>query len=426
MARLSKEVYLRANGLKTTTWRVTFAWEANGDLIHVRLGSVTKKVADSVRRRIEGILEAKLAGTAIDPDTANWLGIIGEDLLGKLVKAGLAQPRAKAEVSTLGDFLENLFQGLGTQKARTRIGYDRARRLLEEFFTKARRLSTISEDDAAEYRQWMAKKFAPATVSVDLRRAKQYFKAAVRRKLIAENPFENLKCGSQANPSRLHFVTQETIETVIAACPNNDWRLIFALARYEGLRIPSELQGLKWSDVNWEKNRILVHVPKKEHIPGQATRIVPIFPELRPYLERAFNEAPEGAVLVVPRAKDGPNLRRYAEQIIEKAGVKQWPKLFQNCRASRETELMRVHPAHVVMAWIGHTERVARSHYLQVTDEDFDKAATYPARYPARPGASGRDQELSLLPSDSEKRGVFERRGVHEYPRQGSNLRPEL
>ena len=426
MARLSREVYLRADGSKTTTWRVSFSWEADGKLTHVRLGAVQKKVAESVRRRIEGILEVRLAGTAIDPDTANWLGTIGEDLHGKLVKAGLAQSRAKTEASTLGDFLENLFQGLGPQKARTRIGYDRARRLLEEFFTKARRLSTISEDDAAEYRQWMAKKFAPATVSVDLRRAKQFFKAAVRRKLIADNPFQDVKCGSQANPSRLHFVTQETIEKVIAACPNNEWRLIFAFARYAGLRMPSELQGLKWSDVNWEQNRILVHVPKKEHIPGQATRVVPIFPELRPYLERARKEAPEGAVLVVPRAKDGPNLRRYAEQIIKKAGVTQWPKLFQNCRASRETELMRVHPAHVVMAWIGHTERVARSHYLQVTDEDFDQAAVYPARYPARSVPSGTHLEPSLLLADSGKQGVSESVGVQRYPRQGSNLRPEL
>jgi len=426
MARLSKEVYPLADGSKTTTWRVSFSWEADGKLTHVRLGSVTKKVADSVRRRIEGILEAKLAGTAIDLDTANWLGVIGEDLHGKLVKAELAQPRTKSEVPTLGSFLEGLFQGLGPQKPNTRVGYDRARRLLEEFFTTARLLNTIGEGDAAEYRQWLATKFSPATLSVDLRRAKQFFKVAVRRRLIPENPFQDLKCGSQANPSRLHFVTQETMETVIAACPNNDWRLIFALARYAGLRVPSEIQGLKWSDVNWERNRILVHVPKKEHIPGQATRIVPIFPELRPYLERARNEAPEGAVLVVPRAKDGPNLRRYAEQIISKAGVKQWPKLFQNCRASRETELMRVHPTHVVMAWIGHTERVARSHYLQVTDEDFDKAATYPARYPARSGASEGHQEPTSLHEAREKRLHSLTEEKNQYPRQGSNLRPEL
>ena len=66
------------------------------------------------------------------------------------------------------------------------------------------------------------------------------------------------------------------------------------------------------------------------------------------------------------------------------AGVKAWPKLFVNLRSSRETELMQAHPAHVVLAWIGHTAKVARSHYLQLTDSDFDRAAQTPAQIPAQ------------------------------------------
>lgn len=31
-------------------------------------------------------------------------------------------------------------------------------------------------------------------------------------------------------------------------------------------------------------------------------------------------------------------------------------------------------PIHVVCAWISNTERIARRHYLQTTDADFDKA----------------------------------------------------
>jgi hypothetical protein len=69
------------------------------------------------------------------------------------------------------------------------------------------------------------------------------------------------------------------------------------------------------------------------------------------------------------------NLRRYAEQAIQKAGVPLWPKIFVNCRSSRETELLAIHPAHVVHKWIGHTAKVAQQHYLQGTDADFDRAA---------------------------------------------------
>jgi hypothetical protein len=52
-----------------------------------------------------------------------------------------------------------------------------------------------------------------------------------------------------------------------------------------------------------------------------------------------------------------------------------WPKLFQNLRSTRETELAEDDPIHVVCAWVGNTQAVATKHYLQVTDEHFDRAA---------------------------------------------------
>ena len=55
-----------------------------------------------------------------------------------------------------------------------------------------------------------------------------------------------------------------------------------------------------------------------------------------------------------------------------------WPRLFHNLRASRETELVREHPIHVVCAWIGNSFEVAKRHSLQVTDADFEKATSNP------------------------------------------------
>lgn len=64
-----------------------------------------------------------------------------------------------------------------------------------------------------------------------------------------------------------------------------------------------------------------------------------------------------------------------------------WPKVFQNLRASRENELMQVYPAHVVMEWIGHTASVAQSHYLKVTDDDFERASSKAAQKAAQKAA---------------------------------------
>lgn len=54
--------------------------------------------------------------------------------------------------------------------------------------------------------------------------------------------------------------------------------------------------------------------------------------------------------------------------------------------ASRQTELEEEFPSHVVCAWMGNSERVARRHYLQVTDEHFAKAVDA-----ARCNFAGRD-----------------------------------
>jgi hypothetical protein len=86
-----------------------------------------------------------------------------------------------------------------------------------------------------------------------------------------------------------------------------------------------------------------------------------MFPELRPFLEGVFNLAEPGTVYVITRYRDTTvNLRTRFLKIAHKAGVKPWPKLFHNLRASRETELAQDYPLHVVCEWIGNSAKVAQ------------------------------------------------------------------
>ena len=124
--------------------------------------------------------------------------------------------------------------------------------------------------------------------------AKQFFQAAVRRRLIAENPFVDLVAAVRRNDKRYYFITREEAQKVLDACPDAQWRLLFALSRFGGLRCPSEHLGLRWGDVDWERGRITVHCPKTEHHAGGESRQIPIFPELRPYLEEVWEQAEPG------------------------------------------------------------------------------------------------------------------------------------
>ena len=128
--------------------------------------------------------------------------------------------------------------------------------------------------------------------------------------------------------------------------------------------------------MDWARGRFRVVSEKTEHRDNAGVRWVPIFPDLGPHLERAFEEAPEGIVYVIRRYRaHNQNQRTQLNRIIQRAGLRPWPKLFHNLRASRETELAAVYPLHVVCAWIGNTERMVAKHYLQVTDDYFTAAA---------------------------------------------------
>ncbi|MBP8911879.1 MAG: tyrosine-type recombinase/integrase [Phycisphaerae bacterium] len=221
------------------------------------------------------------------------------------------------------------------------------------------------------------------------------FRTAVKRRILTENPFAGLKSTAIANKAREYFVSREEIEKILAACPDAEWRLIVSLARYGGLRMPSEMLALKWGDIT--DDRILVHSVKTEHFEGKAERVIPLFPELREPLRDVFEQAPAGSEFVITRyRKPNSNLRTQLTRIIHRAGLVTWPKLFQNMRASRATELAQVFPAHVVASWLGHSQMVGAKHYLQIREEDFqravkapEKCAQNPAQYMSVQGGKG-------------------------------------
>ena len=84
---------------------------------------------------------------------------------------------------------------------------------------------------------------------------------------------------------------------------------------------------------------------------------------------------------VITRYRDSAvNLRTRLLKTMKRIGVTPWPRLWQNMRASRETELVERFPAHVVAAWIGHSVDIAQTNYLPVTDEHFRKAVQNPVQ----------------------------------------------
>jgi integrase len=369
----------------------------------IRLGKATMKQADAFRAKIEALIGKSITGV-VDDEVSRWLAGLDAEMYGRLVAVGLVTPRA-ATTTRLGEFLDAYIAGRPDIKPRTKWNLEICARRLVEHFGKDRLLRDIKPGDADDWCSLLRAKYANATAARNIKRAKQFFAAAIRKELISRNPFADCKADHQSNPTRFYFVKQEDIELVIRACPDAEWRLIVALCRYGGLRCPTELLALTWPDVDWERNRFCVHAPKTEHHKDGGMRWVPIFPELRPYLEEAFHSAPEGSLYVINRYRDtNQNLRSQLARIVRRAGLTPWPKLFQNLRTSRQNELTERFPRHVVRAWVGeppehvgrarlgdtpeqvvcawlgNTPAVADEHYLQVMEDHYEKAAQIPAQ----------------------------------------------
>ncbi len=343
----------------------------------IRLGKMTAKGAKEICSRVEELVAIQRAMIPMRGDLASWLYAIPTDLQNKLAAVGLCDRRSS---DGLAGFVDAFIAGK-TAKPSTKLKWKQSRRCLFEFFPRTTCLGAVTPADADRYRQHLLDSgLAKSTARKRLQFATAAFRMAVRERLIVSNPFDGvtIKAG---RTNRFHFVTREEIARVLDACPNQDWRLVFALARFGGLRCPSEVLSLRWGDVDWSANRITVTVPKLEHLEGMGTRVIPMFAELERELMDSWEIAPEGAVYVVDermrraavtkRGWSNCNLRTTALKIVQRAGLEPWPKLFQNMRSTRQTELAESLPFHVVCAWIGNSERVAQDHYLQVTEDHF-------------------------------------------------------
>lgn len=374
MASLSSD----KNGNRTIQFR-----DADGRRQTIRLGKMAKKTAEAVKLRVEHLVAAKLTGTAPDDETARWVVQLEAKLADRLAAVGLI---AKRESAFLGPFLDAYIEARSDWKPNTRRNHLDVRNALVDFFGSDRRLSDITPGDADEWKLHLKKQgAAPATIGGRVKKAKHFFRVAVRKELLRKSPFADVKAPQQVNPDREYFVTREQAQKVLDACPSAEWRLILALSRYGGLRCPSEHLSLKWGHIDWENDRMMVPSPKTEHNPRGAARTVPLFPELRPYLAECFELAEPGSEYVITRYRDSAkNLRTHLRRIIRRAGLEPWERTFQNLRSTRETELAEDYPLHVVCDWIGNSQPVATKHYLQVTDDHFARAAGRAAESGAR------------------------------------------
>ena len=373
----------------------------------IRLGKMTKKFADSIRTRVEHLNAARIGHTSLDNETAAWVSKIGDDLHAKLAAVGLIASRGRSVSISLADYWKDFVAGKRTLKPRSVVAMNQVADRAAVFFGANKVVADVTAGDAERFADWLRGKYAQATAARTLKRIKQLFARAVKDKVTDANPFDGIRPGGMSNSARLLYIPSADIRKVIETAPNGEWLVVIALARYAGLRIPSELVGLSWADVSWDTLRLVVRSPKLERSTSGGIRVVPILPELLPHLQDAFDAANEGETMVVPslgRVGSG-NLRTSMRRTIARAGLVPWERTFQNLRSSFVIDLHERFPAHVASRWAGHTDKTALAHYLNVLDDHFDRASgrggaaesgAVALQNPVQPVTAGKSQDMPI------------------------------
>lgn len=325
---------------------------------------------------IEQLIKTKVTGGVLPSATERWLASVPGPFRRKLEKFGLVEPQAVTERYLVEEWVSGYIESRKDVKSLTKRKWRDTGNKLNTFFA-GRYIDELTVQDGKAFRVYLKAELGLAENSIRkfIAFARQFFKAAIDARLISENPFAGQPVSICPNESRSYFVTPEEAQEILDACPNTRWRLIFTLCRFGGLRCPSEVLSLKWKDVDFKKKQITVYSPKTEHHTGHDQRIVPMFPELEPILREARAAAKPDAIFCVDYKGNSKNLRSQFQRILLRAGIEPWPKLFQNLRSTRETELTRLTKnIKAVSSWFGNSPEVALKHYAQVTEADQKEA----------------------------------------------------
>ena len=373
------------------SWKLRWH-DAQGRRCSIGLGVMPKKSAEQFKNRFEELQGVVRSNTTKPVGLIEWLDGLGDELHGRLAAKGLVTPRAKRSLKAFCDSFQESRRGIAVATSvRDRQVID----VLIEYFGGDRAIDSITAQDAESWRNWLKDhgnkrdsdraELSDNTVRRRTGVASQIFSKAIKWDLIRKNPFDGLEKSIRENPDRMQYVSWSDVLKLIDVAPNAEWRALLAFLRLTGCRAPSEVHDLRWADLDFADRKITIRSPKTRHLGSRhAVRSCPMFLELVPYLEELADVICPGINVpmserVFPFVKNGTtNLRTPIERMIRLAGMQQWPKLIQNLRSSRQTELLDSFPVKDVCDWFGNSPAIVAKHYAQSRSEFSERAKNQP------------------------------------------------
>ena len=333
------------------------------------LGAVTKSAAKDIGQHLDRLKHAAETATAPPADSMRWAIACSARIRGQLSQWGLVSIGSGAELPrNLHDYAQHYAQQLGGA-ASTQKRWANVRSHLKKQFHPGVNLVTVTPGDADTVSRALRSQFSSTHAGKLLGDFKQIFDSAVKHQLISSNPFDRIDTRGRHDTQRERYISPADAQKLLNAADPYHAALI-ALARFAGLRVPSEPLALQWSDIDWAGQKMTISSPKT------GSRIIPLFPIVHKYLQPLFENPATDRRFVFHRAR-GSAATTWRDGLIatiHRASITPWPKLWQNLRASCRSDLEHDFPDFVINAWLGHSSRTAAKHYHRIHDGHFAQA----------------------------------------------------
>ena len=330
----------------------------------IGLGGFDEAAAHIEKEHVEHLIWQRRRNRPPSARTSAWLETLPDEIHDRLATLGLIEARERCDLPrTVIAYMRAYIASRTDWKKRE--NYRQAVDKLETFLKRDAPLTAVTKGDCQRWYRWLMSadgaNLSANTASQSIKRWRQMMRHAVDDGLIDKNPFDGIKLDLRSDPGKRRYVTAAETEAILEACPDQGGRAIVALARYGGLRCPSEVLALRWSDINWERSRLRVTAPKTVRY-GKGERVPPLFPELRDELDALFKIVAPGVkcradAYVIERYRSSEaNLRTTFLRII-RAGVKQFAKPFNNLQTTEDDYLEATRPVgQLVGQSLGHQE----------------------------------------------------------------------
>jgi integrase len=382
-------------------WRVEWLNAVTQKKETIQIGTLSASQAKIVALNLDRLEAAQLAGVMPKKAALTWFRTLSGSLQKKFVLKGLVADY-KEVPRTFAAFCAYTIETQGGT-GRTRSNKIRGLRHAISFFegtgdptnnvatwaaSSRRSLASISEDDVKEFRKQLGHFDSGKTASENsrvsaMKAVNEVFNLAVKSWVLTESPGKGLK-GQFKESGKAEYVSLERFQKLYEAL-DREWRVILALPMFGGLRGASEINRLKWSDINFETRIVSVSQSK---VVGQdiKRRDVPIFPELAEALidlHVARDEPQEGYVVTEHRTSWNESDQLYEgysthiTRAAKRVGQTCWKRATQNLRVSFVTrhvcgiEATEAQPMPVVCKWTGHSELIAGKHYVKISDQEL-------------------------------------------------------